>query len=422
MLVILLALSYMLFIPYARFTEYKDLNQIAYSKLSIFPLTVEVSTDNAFISKEIIWGIKGNIPIDFKNDGNYTVKYTVGFTTEIRKFVIDRTPPVITLDYLRVSNKEDNLLKAMLNEGGTTQLKYIENVLNEETKEIEPKEATRDFTDNTDIKIHEGVNKFTVIATDGYQNTDNVEFEIIGDFTKPKVEIIKPTYNETYNTSEEFQFKITDPNGISKVLLGDKEIAGNEQGVYAFKVDYKDGDNAVNLTVFDKAGNSTNASKTVLKRVTAQNRIKKINDSTLGNAGNGGVTTPTICNNSISGYNIYCYLNKYRQDTSNLALGWSQSNATYASAYAYCLETTNFSLSSNPHYPTQDVKDCMTNKGFSNTKPYGGEVIAANRSSAKSYADAFRASSTHWNIINNPSAIYMGFGTSGKWVVGYIGF
>jgi uncharacterized protein YkwD len=61
----------------------------------------------------------------------------------------------------------------------------------------------------------------------------------------------------------------------------------------------------------------------------------------------------------------------------------------------------------------------MTNQGLGG-KPYGAEVIAANRWDAKSYADAWWASPVHQQYVGGGEFSGFGVGVYGKWAVGYV--
>ncbi|MEI7579124.1 MAG: CAP domain-containing protein [bacterium] len=416
------SLIYMYVRPNVSIEFNKDQNNIKYKSYSVFGGEMIVYKDDQEFKKVSLSPFSKNIDLDLTQDGIYKINIKVGNDNLNYQYEIDRTAPVITTEYPLITNQIEVPIKVTLNEEGTTQIKYTVYFFDEQNKEVGTDNAEEVFDNAFPVKTKEGKNTFSIIATDEWNNSKEESYEFITDFTKPKIELIKPTYNETYNASDTFQFKITDENGIAKVTAGENEIQGDANGVYSFKADYKDGDNMIKIVALDKANNSFEAQKGVMRKVSSSRRITQINNNTNNNNSNNNTGGTTSCNNGVSGYNIFCYLNNYRNDQGNPDLSWNSSTANYANAYAYCLETTGFSISSNPHNPTKEVNDCMTGKGFSTTKPYGGEVIAANRSSAKSYTDAFKASSTHWNIIGSSSAKNTGMASYGKWVVGYVGF
>lgn len=419
---ILGVLTFFYFNPYRVIDVNPDSNQITYNKIPFFPASIEVLKDNeVWESFDLEWNAGGEIYSDFETDGIYEIKFTVGGSTISETIEVDRTPPTISIDYPNLTNKENVDITVTLDEEGQT--KIVKRSLEIDTntgEEGELIEYEEEFINETTITLLEGVNKYSIIAQDKWGNSREESFLVTADFTKPTIKLVSPTHVETYDTGAEFKFEITDANGIEKVTVGDDEISGKDN-IYSFKTNYLDGDNLIRVIVIDKAGNESIAEKAVLKRVTAQQRVAQ-GGGDSGSTDNG--TSPAGCNNSVSGYNVFCYLNNYRSDEGKQQLSWNSGSSNFALAYAQCLETTNFSIYSNPHDPTQEVLDCMTTKGYDGSDSSrfvnGAEVIAANRSTAQSYADGFKSSTTHWNYIGNSSASTGGFGAYGKWIVGYI--
>lgn len=417
-----LLIGFLYLYPYRVIDISPDENSITYNKVPFFPSNITIYKDGGeWGNFDLSWNAAGQLEANFEADGIYKIVFKVGANTLEKEIEVDRTPPVISIDYPALTNEEKPLIKVSLDEDGETKIIKKSLKVNEETGgEEEIIEIEQAFTNEVEVTVIEGGNEFTIYAQDKWGNSREETFIVIADFTNPSIKLISPTYEETYDGSAEFKFEIKDKNEIEKVTVGDKEISGKDN-VYSFKVDYKDGDNLVKIVAIDKAGNKSTGEKGVLKRVTAQQRI---NSSNSGGGGTGGSTPVAGCNNSVSGYNVFCWLNSYRSNEGKSQLSWNSSKSNFAQAYATCLETTGFSIYSNPHDPTQEVIDCMSGKGYDGTDSgrfaNGAEVIAANRSTAQSYADGFKSSSTHWNIIGSSSASVGGFGAYGKWVVGYI--
>ncbi len=410
----ILIFIYLLFIvnPILAFNIDESNDLIRYEKKPLSKGYVKIYlNDEKITNKTLDWKSRGNITFKFKRDGDYKVVLAVGDTKQTKKLTIDNTSPRITLDFPKLTNKETVTVDVKTDEKAHLTLIHDYLEVNQDsgagkvnTNEKKIKEGKIQLT------LTEGVNTYLIKATDRYSNTTKKEVHIKADFTKPKIDFQKPKYSKTYSSKDTIEVVITDNQEISKVLVENKEIKSKDS-VYSFPITYKVGDNIIKIKAIDKAGNTSIYKKTVLRKVTAKSRISHSSNKTPLSE------TDNSCNNSVNGYNIFCQLN-----TLGSNMSWDSVKAKFAENYAYCLNSTGFSIHSNPHNPNQEVLSCMEKKGLDGTDnsrfKYGAEVIAANRNSASSYADGFKTSSTHWNYIKSSST--GGFGANGNWVVGYV--
>jgi hypothetical protein len=415
--------------PYKSIEIKKNDSRISYKKVPIFNSKIIVERDDEEIFKKELpaFSISNTEEVDFSEDGFYKVTYVVASENWSDEFEIDRTPPEISEEYKAITNQEEEEILVSINEEGITSISFTKIKVDDESGEKTQQEVTKEITEGkVKVSLTEGENEFNLMARDEWDNETSKEVKILADFTDPKIEYLQPKYSETYRASETIKVKVTDKN-LKTVKINGEEIEGKDD-VYSKDVSWGWGEHGITIEAVDEANNKSVFKHSVIRKANAVERVEVIDGSggSDGGSNDGGddYTPPPpepACSNTLSGYNVFCWLNEERKSAGLSPAGWSSSKASFATDYAYCLETTGFSIYSNPHNPTQEVLDCMSSKGRNGTDSgrlaNGAEVIAANRSTSSSYADGFRASSTHWGYISSAST--MGFGVYGKWCVGY---
>lgn len=411
---------YLYYNPYKNISINKDGNEVLFKKVPFYPTSLVVEKDGEEVHTKTLplFSITGKESVDFSEDGFYKVVYEVGGKTFKEEFEIDRTAPVITTEYKEVTNTEKEIVKLSIDEEGSISMTYTVTDVDEESGEGTEREVTEEVKTEKEVLLVEGENIFMVEAEDEWGNVAEEEVKILADFTDPEIEYLQPKYSETYRSSETIKVKVTDEN-LDKVKINGKDIE-EKDGVYALDVTWDWGEHGITIEAEDIAGNKTVFEHSVIRKAGAVERVEVVDGG-----GDGGSYTPPpptpACNNGLSGYNVFCWLNEERKSAGLAVAGWSSGKSAFATDYAYCLETTGFSIYSNPHDPTQAVLDCMTAKGRDGSDAgrlaNGAEVIAANLSTAKLYSDRFMSSPTHKGYIFAASS--MGFGIYGKWCVGY---
>lgn len=408
----ILFLTVMYFSPIKTFSYDKDNNTFSYSKFPIYSSNVKVYRNDELIKEENLSGTKGEIYIDFTQDGFYKIEYKVASKTTVEEFEIDRTAPEINVEFSDLTNEEQTPLNVSLNEEGTVWVKYIKTVTDENTGDKNEEEVALDVVDNqVNLELREGDNMFTVYAKDEWDNEAKKDVLVVADYTNPKIELVLPNYKETYNTTSEVKCKVSDENGVEKVTINGEEVKQNEDGFYVLSISLKDGDNGIEIIAWDKAGNKKEETSNVLKKVGAVDRIDKIGGGTTPtNPDIGGGTQPITCSDTKSGYNVYCYINELRNSAGLSSMSWNSTNANYSYWYAYCLQTTGFK--GDPHYPTQDVYDCYDAK-VGNVGYIGNDIHSYGYSTASGVANGWWNSPVHKGIVSNGSNI--GIGCYGSW-------
>ncbi|MDD3648351.1 MAG: hypothetical protein PHS44_07705 [Candidatus Dojkabacteria bacterium] len=344
----------MYFVPIQTYSYNKDENVFSYLKFPLYKSIVKVYRNDELVKDEALRGSKGNVEVDFSEDGFYRIEYTVANRTKVEEFEIDRTPPEIKVDFTSLTKEEKSTIGVELNEEGTAYILYTITVTDENTGEKSEEERQVDIVDNSaEVDLREGENNFLVRASDEWKNESQKEILVVADYTDPKIELILPNYKETYAVTSEVKSKISDENGIEKVTINGNEVNKNEEGFYTLTISLENGDNGIEIIAWDKAGNEKIETSNVLKRVGSTDRINNIDNGSSNPALSG-------CSDTKTGYNVYCWINDIRADAGKGSIGWNANNANYSYWYAYCLHTTGFT--GNPHSPTQAVIDCYNGK------------------------------------------------------------
>lgn len=405
----IIAVVVMYYAPIKSFSYNKDNNTFAYSKVPVFSSSVKVYRNDQLIEEKKLSGFKGNVNIDFSQDGFYKIEYKVASKTTIEEFEIDRTPPEINIEYSDITNLEKSPIKVSLNEEGKVWVKYTKVVTDENTGEKTEQEQNLDVIDGqVELELREGTNNFTVYAKDEWNNEGKKDVSILADYTNPKIELIFPNYKETYNTTAEIKCQISDENDVAKVTINGTEVTKNAEGFFVLSMSLKDGDNGVEIIAWDKAGNEQKETSNVLKKISAVNRTNKITNPNNNNNNNG--TQPTGCSNTKTGYNVFCYINELRKSEGKSAMSWNSTNANYAYWYAYCLQTTGFQ--GDPHYGSDAVYACYEEKagGYATS---GSDIHSYGYSTASGVANGWWNSPVHKSIVSGGSNI--GIGCYGSW-------
>lgn len=383
-------------------------------KVSKFPLydssLVIKQEDNIVFNNSLNRGVSEDISFE-KKDGKYTYELKIGRKTIKGEFIIDTIAPEISIKYTEYVNTVETEVSFEFNED-------ISKITLTDKDDVEIS-----VNDNkSSLKLTSGENVFSLKVKDHFNNESSKEFKVILDTEKPVIEILNPTSEETFDGSIEAKIKVTDSSPIAKVTINDQEASVKEDGNYSVSINLQEGNNDINFSVTDKAGNSEIAKKSINKKTQPAQSYNGGGGYNGGgnNSGGGNNGGGSGCSTALSGTNIHCWNNVNRANAGQGAIGWNDSSATMAYWYAYCLQTTGFS-GGNPHQPTQAVKDCLTNNGQPIDRgSYGAEVIASGQGSADGYANAWKNSPAHATYVLSPYASNFGVAVYGNWAVGYI--
>lgn len=406
-----LVLTALYFFPIQSFSYEKEGNTFLYTQLPLYGANLKVYRDNDLIQEEPLKGLKGEVEVDCTQDGIYRIEYRVANSVKKEEFEVDRTAPEINLSFNNLTNKDTTPLEIQLNEEGDIEVKYIRTITDENTKEKSEDTVVLDTVEGKlDLELKEGENNYVVYARDEWGNESSKDFIVVADYTNPKIEVLSPNYKETYSANVEVKCNASDKNEIQKVTINGENIKKNKGGNFVLTISLEDGDNAIEIVAWDKAGNSKKETLNVLKRVGAVDRIDKINGETIV-----PVPETSSCSDVKAGYNVYCFLNALRKDENKPSMSWNATNANYGYQYTYCLQTTGFQ--DNPHYPSQDVIDCFQSK-VGQVGYIGNGIHSYGYSRASGVSNGWWSSPTHKSIVSNGSNI--GIGCYGSWCTAYV--
>lgn len=185
---------------------------------------------------------------------NYTV--LLDNTNEVKSAsnsVVDNYVPAPSL-----SSEFEATNSATVQIEGTSDTEYVIKLYNGE-KKIDDIEVGNNGKFKADVKLRKGENILTAFAVskNKKQSDPSEELSITYLPEPPKLEISSPSENQEYKGDRKFaEVKGTTSEGSKVTVNGFWAVmAGN--GSFSYNLPLKDGDNAVNITSLDQAGNKT---------------------------------------------------------------------------------------------------------------------------------------------------------------------
>jgi len=122
----------------------------------------------------------------------------------------------------------------------------------------------------TDILLAEGLNTFTVLASDGSSESEPLLLSIRYDKTPPILTIEKPSDGETISTKEPQVTVegITESTGT--IMINDHQVIIESSGKFAYRLVLIEGENKISAIAKDEAGNEKKVELTVLYQKPAE--------------------------------------------------------------------------------------------------------------------------------------------------------
>ena len=196
---------------------------------------------------------------------NFLVKIT-SFVYDLKKSTIpvdsnDTTPPSPpTFNSLPPFTKDQQLEISGYSEPSSN----LTLRLNGESKVVV---VSKDGTFSYSFSLKEGENNVSAFSTDqsGNKSQTTITYNVVYDLTPPNLEINSPQINSSFYGSKQ---KTVNIQGVTEesceVLINGRHVILNQNSAFSFPYNLSEGDNLLNITAQDKAGNKTEKSITLI--------------------------------------------------------------------------------------------------------------------------------------------------------------